>query len=190
MTTRKLDALRALAERPGTEAEGKVAREMLERLQKRHPLPPVLDFLDTRKPLSGARHAGRTDLADLIREMMSWKREAASLVWTCACGSRQNHGRPCSNSLGHLHIQNEIRTKFKPGDVVYYNRWAYDENAVGVVTGYVKLQAAEQWQTWAWIRVHLNGLASPRPIPIYSNKGWHLSQQPLSSEEAERLRQP
>lgn len=30
---RKLQALRNLAERPGTEAEGKVAREMLDRLE-------------------------------------------------------------------------------------------------------------------------------------------------------------
>lgn len=33
MTRRKLEALRALAERPGTPAEGAVAREMLKRAE-------------------------------------------------------------------------------------------------------------------------------------------------------------
>jgi hypothetical protein len=41
MNRRKLEALRALAERPGTAAEGALAREILDRAESKRPDVPV-----------------------------------------------------------------------------------------------------------------------------------------------------
>ena len=149
MSRRKLEALRALAERPGTEAEGIVARQILARLEAKQGIP-------------GRVEAKRYDH-----------------LWECACGSILVVGEKCDNDLVHLDIQDEIRAKFKPGDRVYYNKWAYTANCAGVVAAYVRLKAPNGDHPWAWISVKFDYLKSARQIPIYSAKGWHLSHKPV-----------
>jgi hypothetical protein len=89
---RKLAALRALADRPGTEAEGRVAREMLERLESKN----QTDFAD--KPVSergiwaafAAQCRGDITTDQFLDELAAWEKERRATPmpteWKCACG--------------------------------------------------------------------------------------------------------
>jgi hypothetical protein len=67
---------------------------------------------------------------------------------------------------------------------VYYNKWPYDLNSPGTVTGWPKPDG----RNWGWRRIKVDHLKSARAVPIYSTAGWHLSKEPLDIAEAERLR--
>lgn len=109
-------------------------------------------------------------------------------VWTCPCGSRSPVGDQCRNNAEHERIRQQIQNKFKKGDRVYYNYWAYEPNCTATVIGYMK---QPDGNNWAWIRLRFDHLKSGyRSVPIHSDKGWHLSHEPLPLWEAYRLIKP
>lgn len=193
---RKLDALRALAARPGTEAEGALARAMLARLElKADGFPYVSAAPESIEDLI-ERFADRMypgtpysdEIADAMRRRREWEQaQPLPTHWTCSCGVRCQVGCKCSNTVVHDHIQMKIRERFKKGDRVFYNRWAYPKNDPGTVTGYLKPKLENGDHPWAWLNIKFDRLKSSRQVPIVSSKGWHLSHNPLSDAEAKRL---
>lgn len=167
MSQRRIDALRALAERPGTEAEGKLAAELLAKIEAK----PLAE--ESRWKLFETYLRSR-NIEDLMR--------ACAAPKECACGEKFL-GKQCPNVTRHTSIAQEIRNRFKKGDVVFYNKWAYSPNARAVVIGY------SQWESWQWIRLQFDHLKHPRAVPIYSLLGRHLSHEPVTAEESARLRQ-
>jgi len=153
-SARRLAALRNLAERPGTEAEGRVAREMLARIEaKAEPAEQVYaqfeEFL-------------RTGSLDDLGRAIGLK--------TCDCGNRHPAFTHCPMMEAHQRIAVEIRQRFPRGQRVHYNRWAYPKNCPGRVTGY---------SGWHWVRVKFDHLKNSRAVPVYSGGLWHLSIAPL-----------
>lgn len=158
MNARTLDSIRRLAERPGTEAEGIVAREMLAKLEKKIPasdrlIPSLRELLR------------RYDIPDIVK---------------CPCGDIRPVGEgPCANVWRHLEIQTEIRARFKKGDVVFYNYWAYPVNCPGIVAAHVKLKKERGTYPWAWVSVKFGHLKSARQVPILDDSGkWCLTKEP------------
>lgn len=188
MSNRKLDALRALAERPGTDAEGKLAREILERLEAKRDARHA-DKPEDERPrwvaFEDYLHGDLTtdEFLEAMRRRVKWEREQPlPTEWVCACRSRVPIGAKCESTFAHLAIQQTIREKFKPGERVYYNKWAYDANCPGFVKAYVRLKEPNGDHPWAWISVKFDHLKNARQIPIYSAKGWHLSHAPVDRE--------
>lgn len=171
--SRKLDALRALAERPGTEAEGEVARAMLEKLEASEPESDPWELF---------RQYLRTGDMELL-----W--EATRDHEICACGSARKRGEPfCHTMTRHWDILREMKHKFPIGARVYYNRWAYGDNCPAVVIGYTDDSRCRN-QGWNWIRLKFDHLKSNRSVPIYEYGNWHLSTEPIEEgENADRLR--
>ncbi len=159
MSTRKIEALRRLAERPGTEAEGIVAREMLKRFEAKAGISSPSDRLIP-------------SLRDLLR------RYDIPDVVKCPCGEVRPIGEgPCTNVWRHLEIQTEIRAQFKKGDVVFYNYHAYPKNCPGVIAKYVPLGRDS---TWHWISVKFGHLKHSRQVPIIDADGkWCLTKEPV-----------
>jgi hypothetical protein len=167
---RKIAALRRLAERPGTEAEGIAARAALERL--------------------GASDLSTTDPWELFRQFLRtgdmetlW--EATKDHHICACGSAYARGTPyCSKLTKHWDIQAEIKRRFPLGTRVYYNKWAYTANDPATVVGY-----SQKPSNWNCIRVQFDNLKTKRSIPIFEYDNWHLSTEPIpEGPQADLLR--
>ena len=161
-STRKLAALRALAERPGTKAEGEVAREMLQRLEaKQTPAEQVYaqfgDFL---------RSGSMDDLRRAVGEEL------------CGCGNRYPAFAECPLTQHHEAVASEIRERFPRGTLVYYNCWAYSKNCTGIVSGYPR--------EWNWLRIKFDHLKTVRSVPVYCNGLWHLSSAPVDDETLRR----
>lgn len=184
MNGRKLEALRNLAERPGTEAEGELARELLKRWEAKIEAP--LDegpawalFTDLLK-----NEVTTEDFLEKLRRRIIYERaQPLPNHWECACGAQLAIGDKCNEQLAHLLIQQAIREKFSPGDRVVYNYHAYPDNCPGRVAAYVKLKQSNGNYPWAWISVKFDHLKQARQIPIYSAKGWHLSKAPALTSE-------
>ena len=151
---RKIAALRNLAERPGTEAEGRVARAMLARIEsKADPVDQVYARFETFL---------RTGSLDDLGLAVGWK--------TCDCGNLHPPFTACPMIEAHNSIAFEIRRRFPRGERVFYNRWAYAKNCPGKVTGY---------SDWSWVRVRFDHLKNSRAVPVYSGGLWHLSVAPV-----------
>jgi hypothetical protein len=153
--SRRLDALRALAERPGTEAEGIVAREMLAKLEAKteEEWPSYLNsVLESERPRWSA-------FADFLKTGKIEDLDRATRFTTCPCGRDNPRDMPCLNEVEHVRINAEIRQMFPVGTRVYYNRWAYAPNEPGVVVGYSK--------NWSWLRIKFDKLKTSRAVPVY-----------------------
>jgi len=160
-SARTIRALEALAARPGTAHEGVVARKKLAELRKKEI---------------------RTDIEHRVRFEIH-----TTHVWHCPCGQVILGTGNCPNHSAHERIREEIKHRFKKGDKVFYNYWAYSANCTATITGYVKPDGTN----WAWIKVKFDHLKSGyRAIPIHSSKGWHLSHEPLPLWEAYTLAKP
>lgn len=188
MTARKLAALKNLAERPGTPAEGELARELLRKYESSN-VGVDDDLTEDDYWKAFKRHMrGESSTEEFLDALRRYAQRPVPENWTCACGTISPLNQKCQNSGLHIKIQFDIRNKFKKGDCVYYNYWAYPINQPATVTGYVPSAIGMQWN---WIAVKLVGRRGKsnlyRQIPIYSAKGWHLSHAPLSEDEAERL---
>lgn len=192
-TRRKLEALRNLAERPGTEAEGKLAREILDRLESRR----FPDKADWERPhwmafedyLRG--DISTDDFIESMRRRVQWENaQPLPSTWVCACGNVILIGTKCENAMGHLVIQQGIRERFTKGDRVFYNRWAYPANCPATVAGYVRLRDSNNDHPWAWITLKFEHLKNNRQVPIYSAVGWHLSKEPVGVDQARILAGP
>src|SRR5581483_12357143 len=68
----------------------------------------------------------------------------------CRCGNSY-FGKQCTAEARHEHIKAEIERRFKRGDRVYYNMWAYAANSTARVTGFPK-----DPRLWGWINVKLD----------------------------------
>lgn len=158
MTRRTLEALRNLAERPGTEAEGKLAKEILARLEGKK--TPEAEYFD--KFRAFLRTGSLDDLA------------AATGPKTCACGNQHPVFTQCPKEDRHLEIRMQAFFRFPRGKRVFYNCWAYPANCPGTVTGIS--------QEWNWLRIKFDHLATSRAVPIYDSQGWHLSISPIDTE--------
>lgn len=165
--SRKLEALKRLAERPGTEAEGEVARAMLKKLKAKEKADP--------KP-----KARKRNFDDWLRDLNG------PVSMKCACGDSFMSNEACKAAARHENIRAEVAARFSKGDTVFYNKWAYNVNSKGVVVGFVKPDALN----WGWIRVRFDHLKTDRAVPIYSVYGWHLSNHPLNFTEIGDLRYP
>lgn len=165
MSQRRLEALRQLAERPGTDAEGILAREKLRRLEaKGVPLEQHTFYYQ-------------------------WRRVDIPTHWYCKCGDRLKVGMKCTNTIRHEFIRQQVKEKFPKGATVYYNYWAYYANQRGVVVGYPTPKSAHyETELWCWIRIKFDNLKQSRVVPIHSVKGWHLSTEPLGGERADYMR--
>lgn len=181
----RLEALRNLAERPGTEAEGLVAREMLARLEAKLGTEGgdgVDDYLSalhsfTRGDITFQEYVSRASPVSRQR------------LCKCPCGDTFYMHEKCLNAARHLAVWEEIREKFHKKDRIYYNRWAYPQNSTGIVAAHVPLKRENGDYPWAWISIRLDGKAA-RQVPILSSRGWHLSHEPVADEEYQRLSCP
>lgn len=155
---RKLEALRNLAERPGTPAEGEVARRMYERERAKTP---------------------RAASSGNWRERWSIPEE-----FQCSCGRWYNIERDirCQDTATHERIRSEIRATFPKGTRVFYNYRAYELNSPATVVGYTR-----DVRTWGWIRLKFDHLTTIRAVPIRSVRGWHISTDKLPFDEARRM---
>ncbi len=192
MNARKLAALRNLAERPGTPAEGELARELLRRHEEASKHQHRADEAGYWNAFE-SHMRGKMSLDDFIAELRRYSERPTPSVWTCACGACNPIGQKCQNKFRqHEGIRDEIRRRFKKGDRAYYNCWAYEINSPVIVTGY--MPAGTEEIQWAWIPVKFdrrrNNRLMYRQIPIYSSKGWHLSHEPLPPDAAEILKRP
>ncbi len=112
---RTLEALRRLAERPGTEAEGILARETLRRLSvdPNRPIPRSLEDL-----LRAADTPMTSEEIDAIRIMEEQRLEAV------ARAARE----------AEIRIYERMVRGLKKGDRVYFNRVRYPKNDPGIVS--------------------------------------------------------
>lgn len=184
MNSRKIAALRNLAERPGTEAEGKLAKQLLDRLESDNQHPP-----DEAEAWITFTEFLRSNISteDYLERMRQWaisiRNQPLPTHWRCACGALLEVGGKCEAAMNHLLIQQAIREKFAIGDRVLYSRWAYPPNCPGRVAAYVKTQKQNNDYPWAWLSIKFDHLKQARQVPIYSASGWDLAKVTTISAE-------
>ncbi len=162
MNASTLDSIRRLAERPGTEHEGIVAREMLKKLESKSG-----SFADK------LRAGTLKSLDEILRE------NGVPTDVKCPCGeSRKIFAGPCQNHAGHAKIHSQIRETFKRGEKVFYNFWAYEPNDPGIFAAHIPMQKVSGTFPWAWCSVKFDRLKSARRIPILNDAGvWCLTKE-------------
>ena len=184
MNQRTIDSLRRLAERPGTEHEGIVAREMLRKFEGK-----TSSLRDEDYETAYRRFARKEiSIEEFIESMRNrhWPLDIPT-HWVCACGTTCRVTEKCGSHEAHADIQEQIRKRFKRGDRVYYNYHCYKLNCPGIVAAHIKPKRENGNYHWSWLSVRFDHLKSARQCPIYSAKGWHLTHDPLPTEEAERM---
>lgn len=167
----RIEALRRLADRPGTPHEGAVARAMLRRMEQESNAGYRSDEMD----VVGAYRAYMSRKMS-VDEFVDALAKFSSQRWNCACGASVGSNQACPEWQKHLSIQTEIRHRFKKSDRVLYNYHAYPEDCPGRVAAYVPLKPENGSYPWAWISVKFDHLKAARQIPIVSADGWHLKQ--------------
>lgn len=178
MNARKLQALRNLAERPGTEAEGQLAREILARYEGKRGADIPTDEAGAWAAFR-AHMRGETDTSEFIDQMRRYRATWENLTVSCDCGSPRPFKGRCDNTDRHEAIRIEARKYFPKGTRVYYNKWAYKRNCAGVSTGHQS--------DWGWMRVKFDYLTSARNVRVFSEHGWHLSTEPITDPERLRI---
>ncbi len=161
MNAATLDSIRRLAERPGTEQEGIVAREMLKKLESKVPHGSFADRL--------ANH-DLPSFEEILRE------HGVPTDVSCPCGHRRKiFAGTCPNITRHMEINLKIRETFQRGDRVFYNYWAYPPNCPGKIARHVPLGRES---TWHWISVKFDHLKNARQVPILNDAGeWCLTKE-------------
>lgn len=183
-TPRTIEALRALAERTGTEAEGIIAREILGRLELRGELKSEEPY-DWEAAIAARQEQwnklSKDDLLEAIRRsVMEDRARPFPTVWRCDCGAVVPTKSKCENHAEHERVREEIPRRFKKGDRVYYNQHAYTPNDPGVVVGFVK----PKLDNWQWIRIKFDRLKNAQAVPVRSAKGWRLSHHPILKDQS------
>lgn len=169
MNNRKLQALRNLAERPGTESEGKLAREILDRLERKLPE----DDSEATRWFWFEKYLRTRDMSDLEK--------ACSFPNYCDCGASYRTPK-CENLTLHSKIRSQTVELFPKGTRIYYNRWAYEPNSPGIVMGYPR----DAERLWNWMRIKFYSLKSARNVPVYSRSGYHVSIEPVNRPELQK----
>lgn len=166
----RIEALRRLAERPGTEHEGLVARKMLKRLKAKTATKPEPDSVPAKYRMAEFWNGGNP------------------VVIQCHCGEMFTSRTPCEQSSRHERIRAEILSRFAVGDRVFFNRYGYLLNAAANI---IKVfdKAADKWNS---VQLKFEGSGKTKAITVlaYSIYGWHLSKSPLNFTEAGNLRRP
>lgn len=178
MNSRKLQALRNLAERPGTEAEGQLAREMLDKLDAKRFADKPADEVAAWKLLDDL-FSNAIGTSEFIDGLKRWAERDIPPEWTCACGRTLRAGDRCEDAARHSAIQAQILENFKRGDRVYYNFHAYTKNCPGFVAAHIKSRRLNGTYPWAWISVKFDHLKSARQVPIYSEGKLCLTKEPI-----------
>lgn len=164
---RRIAALRALAERPGTKAEGEVAREKLARIESKQPRPvnasELFGFF--------ASYLRNGHMEDLQKAVNSSVCNICGKVFPC--------GLECPKKTEHFQAHAEMHKMFPRGARVYYNYWAYPANCPAMVAGY----SADL----GWIRLKFDHLKSTRSVPIYTDGELRLFTAPVDSNTADRM---
>ena len=168
-THKTIEALKRLAERPGYPHEGALAKQRLAELRKDKP-----------------ELFSRNTAADIIRAYWQSATPHPLQTWKCPCGHVCSIGAHCPNHEAHEAVRAKTAATFNKGDRVFYNRWAYEPNCAATVMGYPKPDGVN----WGWIRLKFDHLKASRNVPIYSEKGVHLSHEPLAMFDALWLIQP
>jgi len=212
--SRRIAALRALADRPGTEAEGRVAKEKLRRAleaagQAQDPVPPKQakaadSFGRTYTPYYFDRNLLRRQAEDLLRrqaERMSkepfegrayqshreqeTERKARADHYGCPCGSVWNR-ELCANKTANEHIRKTLTEKFPTGTRVYYNGPLFPPNKAGsVIDDYYKDCA------WNQLMVKFEDGSDIANFATYSGtkvNAFHCGEMRLSTEPIHRER--
>jgi hypothetical protein len=74
-------------------------------------------------------------------------------------------------------------SEFPRGAAVFYNYWAYSQNAPCVIVG----KEPQTIEGRIWLRMRFAHLKQPRRVPVTSAKGCHISKTPMSRSDAEEL---
>ena len=102
MKPRTLEALRALAERPGTAAEGIAAREILARLEAKH-LEDKPEDMGIWSAFE-AQCSGDISANEFLERLSAWERQQRAKPfathWSCACGLLNPVGGKCHDQPG------------------------------------------------------------------------------------------
>lgn len=168
INARRIAALRALAERPGTPAEGEVAREKLARIESKQT-----------RPVNASELFGF--FASYLRNgCMEDLQKAVNNSVCNICGKVFPRGLACPNQSEHFKAHSEMYKIFPRGERVYYNYWAYPANCPAVVAGY----SADL----GWIRLKFDHLKNTRSVPIYDDGELRLFTSPVDSDAADRMR--
>ncbi len=179
MNQSTLDAIRRVAERPGTEHEGEVARAMLAKFKDKI-TPDIPDF-DLRIETIDewvrrmARERTRWDFPDLARAALS----------VCPCGSNQVAGTCLATDL-HQQVRQDIASNFKKGDRVFYTHQVYPKNCPATVASQSRMWSSVAKKNlpdngtwpWGWLCVKFDHLKSTRQIPVIDICGFALSHKP------------
>lgn len=173
----RIEALRRLAERPGTEHEGAVAREMLRKLiDKQFQSEELRKF---------------THVRDILDNWEAWSdARLGTVMATCPCGTDYEmfpNKQSCWNLDKHIAYKIEISKRFPVGSTAYYSCWAYEPNDECEILRRTPKAASDDWR---WVRVKFKRLKTSRTIPIISELGFHLFSEPVSAKRAEELRKP
>ena len=132
ISNRKIGALRNLAERPGTTAEGIAAREALKRL-----------------------NVSEIQYGTLRRYDIPWQMNEY-----CPCGTVYHFGEKCTDLDRHVNIMSDLRHQFPRGTEVFYSKWCYAPNSRGRVTGYPVKHFDDDWH-WIRVKFdHLKSAIS------------------------------
>lgn len=156
ISERALEALRAIAERPGTPAEGDLARALL----ARHGATTEADWPAYLNAIPEHERARWGAFRDFLKTGKMEDLDRATKWRTCPCGRENPRESACQNEAEHESIRGRIQQMFPRGQRVFYNRWAYTPNCPGNVVGYSKT-------SWNWIRIQFDHLKSPRSVPVY-----------------------
>lgn len=164
VSSRKLQALQNLAERPGTEAEGRVARAMLEKL--------------TGRPYS-QRERAQSDPFERFDKL--WE----DLKQKCSTPPPRPRKAPAAKKKAKLPLwytdplkrAQKVRERFPIGSVIYYNARGWPINTGGEVLGYER----------AGFRVRVEFFSGVQLVHACSDLGWHLSLNPVSPKQAAKL---
>lgn len=184
--SRRIAALRALAARPGTPAEGEVAQRKLEEALAKEPVKAPRVY--RRSPLEDAirdalfQQMGVRMAREAIGRFYSVRRaeapfcEPTGMPWfldrQCACGvDRAFDIKHCQNFEGHTQIEDMLSARFPLFTRIYYN----GPSCVANRRGRVFMHSMQ----WNFLDILFDDSFTPIEVMAYSRKGWHVSIQPL-----------
>lgn len=92
-------------------------------------------------------------------------------------------GRLIANEPPPFSMPQFSASAFPKGTRIFYNYWAYKANAPGTIFG----RNPKTVNGEVWLTVKFDHLKNPRSVPVTSNKGCHLSTEPLGAYESDQL---
>lgn len=179
-SARKLAALRNLAERPGTEAEGKVARAMLEKLTGREYAPPRPPAPE--RPITGGRFNG--EVWEFLQPDGTWSTKPAWSTRPAQPRPKAPRKKPAPPKVPEyfrdkVKLAMKVRQRFPIGTTVYYNAPGWASNSMGTVTGYRPAGYK--------VRVWFDQMGGVKEVDACSSRGWHMTVLPMNEKTAAKM---